>query len=58
MAEYRVDVWDRDLMRSRPWPWLRDLVRGLLSADTRLARLLAPEQDQPALPDLPKGYRD
>lgn len=38
---YGVDVWDRRLMRHRPWPWLRGLVRGLLAADTRIARLLA-----------------
>lgn len=51
MSEYGVDVWAPGLLKARPWPWLHDLIHGLLAADTRLARLLAPEQDQvPGMP--------
>jgi hypothetical protein len=31
LADLNVDVWDRELMRSRPGVWLRSLVTGLLS---------------------------
>jgi hypothetical protein len=40
LSEYGVDVYDAELMRSRPWAWLRDLIIGLLSTPPR--RLLVP----------------
>jgi hypothetical protein len=45
-----VDVWDRAQMRGRPWPWLETHILGLLSADTRLYRALAPEPEMPSVP--------
>lgn len=41
-----IDVDDRTLMRRRSWRWLETRIVGLLSADTRLHRSLAPEQGQ------------
>ncbi len=35
-----MDVWDVSLMTTRPWPWLRTRVLGLLTSDTRTARSL------------------
>lgn len=49
-SEYGIDVEDRALMRHRTWRWLRARMVGLLSADTRIARALAPEPDMPDLP--------
>lgn len=49
---YGIDVEDRELMRSRSWRWLEVRITGLLAADTRLYRALAPE---PELPDVPPG---
>lgn len=45
-----IDVWDRALMRRRPWTWLETHIQGLLAADTRLARALSPEPEQPSIP--------
>ena len=42
---YGVDTGDRELMRRRSWPWLQDLIVGLLSQrqpPSRLAALLLP----------------
>ncbi|WP_405663383.1 hypothetical protein [Streptomyces sp. RK9] len=41
---YGVDVGDPHLMRTRTWRWLRVRILGLLSADSRLARHLAPPE--------------
>lgn len=44
-AEYGVDMGDRELLRARPWPWLRLRVLGLVSEPgTRLQRALRPTQ--------------
>ena len=42
---------DPDLMAKRSWRWLEVRILGLLSADTRLHRALAPE---PEIPDVPR----
>jgi len=47
-AEFGVDIWDEALLTSRPWPWLRNRVLGLLSADTRLRRALTPTPPPPS----------
>ncbi len=47
---YGIDLDDRALWRTRTWRWLETRITGLLAADTRLYRALAPEPD---LPDLP-----
>jgi len=47
---YGIDVEDRDLMRSRSWRWLKARITGLLAADTRLHRALAPPPDLPKVP--------
>lgn len=31
LLEIGIDVWDRDLMRSRPGVWLRSALTGLIS---------------------------
>ncbi|RBQ05220.1 hypothetical protein DQE82_26750 [Micromonospora sp. LHW51205] len=49
-SEYGIDVEDRALMRARPWRWLEARIVGLLAADTRLHRALAPEPETPDLP--------
>lgn len=41
-SEYGIDVEDRALMGARSWRWLRVRIQGLLAADTRLQRALAP----------------
>ncbi|WKU08556.1 hypothetical protein [Micromonospora sp. HUAS LYJ1] len=41
-SEYGIDVDNRGLMRRRSWRWLEARILGLLSADTRLHRALAP----------------
>ncbi|XTZ18193.1 hypothetical protein ACQSSU_12865 [Micromonospora echinospora] len=51
-SEYGVDVEDRALMRARSWRWLEVRITGLLSADTRLYRTLAPESEMPQMPGL------
>lgn len=40
---YGIDAGDADLMRARSWRWLRTRILGLLSAESRLARVLNPE---------------
>ncbi|MEU5330919.1 MULTISPECIES: hypothetical protein [Streptomyces] len=47
---YGVDVGAPGLLRSRSWRWLRLRVLGLLSAESRLARVLLPPPDAPAPP--------
>ncbi|MEV0444504.1 hypothetical protein AB0I84_29185 [Streptomyces spectabilis] len=42
---YGIDLGDPHLMRARSWRWLRVRVLGLLSADSRLARHLAPADE-------------
>ncbi|MCZ7376551.1 hypothetical protein O3438_16750 [Micromonospora sp. WMMC250] len=39
-----VDIGDRALMAARPWRWLRVRIVGLLRADTRIGRALAPDE--------------
>ncbi|WP_036377576.1 hypothetical protein [Micromonospora sp. ATCC 39149] len=51
---YGVDVEDRALMRARSWRWLEVRITGLLSADTRLHRALAPEPEMPGIPGMPR----
>ncbi|MEU5945141.1 hypothetical protein ABZ793_06210 [Micromonospora sp. NPDC047465] len=50
---YGVDVEDRRLMQRRSWRWLEVRITGLLSADTRLYRALAPEPETPSIPGMP-----
>ncbi|MFI6266161.1 hypothetical protein [Micromonospora sp. NPDC051006] len=45
---YGVDVEDRDLMRARSWRWLETRITGLLFADSRLRRALAPDPETPS----------
>ncbi|QKW54679.1 hypothetical protein HUT08_21585 [Streptomyces buecherae] len=45
---YGIDVGAPGLLRARSWRWLRTRIEGLLSAESRLARLLTP--DPPAAP--------
>jgi hypothetical protein len=47
-SEYGLDVEDPVLLRARSWRWLRTRILGLLAADTRIARALAPPP--PAVP--------
>lgn len=49
-SEYNIDVDDRDLMRAKSWRWLEVRIQGLLAADTRLQRALAPPPETPTLP--------
>jgi hypothetical protein len=42
-SEYGIDL-DDPVTRGRRWRWLRVRIAGLLSADTRIARALAPKQ--------------
>ncbi|MFE7116664.1 hypothetical protein ACFU99_14745 [Streptomyces sp. NPDC057654] len=39
---YGLDVGAPGLLRARSWRWLRVRVLGLLSAESRLARVLTP----------------
>lgn len=48
---------DRELMRSRSWRWLEVRIAGLLAADTRLYRALAPEPELPDVPPRMPGLR-
>ncbi|PSJ29916.1 hypothetical protein B7P34_04780 [Streptosporangium nondiastaticum] len=48
---YGIDLGDERLLRSRSWRWLRLRILALLSAESRLARVLTPPPDSPA----PKG---
>ncbi|RLK13329.1 hypothetical protein DER29_4347 [Micromonospora sp. M71_S20] len=52
---YGVDVENRGLMRRRSWRWLEVRITGLLSADTRLYRALAPEPETPNIPGAPRA---
>ncbi|KOX16575.1 hypothetical protein ADL06_33285 [Streptomyces sp. NRRL F-6491] len=45
---YGLDLGTPGLLQSRSWRWLRVRVLGLLSTETRLARLLNPPPDSPA----------
>ncbi|WP_018251876.1 hypothetical protein [Salinispora mooreana] len=47
---YGIDVEDRTLMQTRSWRWLQTRIRGLLAADTRTYRALAPEPELPEIP--------
>lgn len=44
-------------MRARSWRWLAVRIRGLLAADTRTARLLAPPAEEPDLSSLSRLLR-
>jgi hypothetical protein len=47
LAEYRVDVYDRQLMKTRPWSWLEALIIGLLDkTSTRLWKQVAKDRKQ------------
>ncbi|MBB4915099.1 hypothetical protein [Streptosporangium saharense] len=46
-AEYGVDLDEPGLLTSRSWRWLRIRILGLLSADSRTARSLTPDHDDP-----------
>ncbi|MFJ3867912.1 hypothetical protein [Streptomyces nigra] len=50
---YGVDVGAPGLLDARSWRWLRVRILGLLSADSRLHRLLFPPPDTA----VPKGPR-
>jgi hypothetical protein len=39
---YGIDLDQPGLMRTRTWRWLRIRIAGLLAADTRIVRALAP----------------
>ncbi|WEB44011.1 hypothetical protein MOV08_35185 [Streptomyces yunnanensis] len=47
---YGVDLGDRALLRARSWRWLRVRILALLSAESRLARVLTPPPAAPAPP--------
>lgn len=49
MSEYGIDV-DSGILAQRSWPWMLDLIEGLLLADTRLYRHFAPPPDKPKTP--------
>ncbi|MFB9852440.1 hypothetical protein ACFFMR_18860 [Micromonospora andamanensis] len=54
-SEYGLDLEaEPRLLASRSWRWLETRILGLLAADTRLYRALAPE---PEMPEVPKGSR-
>lgn len=40
ISEYGIDVGDRAMMRAQRWSGLRNMIVGLVSADTRLSRAL------------------
>lgn len=45
LSEYGVDVYDRALLRARPWSWLEGLIVGLLAnPETRVYRALVESQ--------------
>ncbi|MFF9284871.1 hypothetical protein [Streptomyces griseosporeus] len=45
---YGIDVGAPGLLRARSWRWLRARIFGLLSADSRINRLLNPPPDPPS----------
>ncbi|MDF5756662.1 hypothetical protein [Spongiactinospora sp. TRM90649] len=53
-AEFGIDLDEPGLLTSRTWRWLRTRILGLLSADTRVCRALAPdaERQRPSRPRL------
>ncbi|MGW2586819.1 hypothetical protein ACWCYZ_36975 [Streptomyces virginiae] len=42
---YGIDVGDPGLLQARSWRWLRTRILALLSAESRLARVLTPPPD-------------
>ncbi|WP_336214380.1 hypothetical protein [Nonomuraea sp. LPB2021202275-12-8] len=44
---YGLDLDAPGLLTSRTWRWLRIRIFGLLKAETRIARALAPDDDKP-----------
>lgn len=53
---YGIDVYDRELMHSRPWPWLRQHLIGLLSSrQSRVRRVLLPDP-KPQTPAMRRGH--
>lgn len=42
-SEFGVDLDEPGLLRSRSWRWFRARIAGLVSADTRIYRALAPK---------------
>ncbi|HEY1176981.1 MAG TPA: hypothetical protein VGF17_12555 [Phytomonospora sp.] len=47
---YGIDVGVPGLLDARSWRWLRVRILGLLSADSRINRLLFPPPDAPTAP--------
>lgn len=45
-AQYGIDLDAPGLLTSRSWRWLRNRIFGLLSADTRIAQALTPDDDK------------
>jgi hypothetical protein len=45
---YGIDAGEPGLLRARSWRWLRARIFGLLSADSRINRLLNPPPDPPS----------
>lgn len=43
-SEYGIEI-SLELLRAQSWSWLRTRILGLLHADTRLYRALAPRPD-------------
>lgn len=52
-SEYGIDVSTRTSLRAVPWRTLKLLIVGLVSADTRLGRMLAERNES----SRPRGYR-
>lgn len=52
---YGVDVWDRYLMESRPWPWLSRRIWSLLELRTRLRWEAYGKADQDAVEERMAG---
>ncbi|MEW1672830.1 hypothetical protein AB0O47_06210 [Streptomyces noursei] len=44
---YGLDLGVPGILRARSWRWLRVRILGLLSAESRLARVLTPSPDAP-----------
>lgn len=45
MSEYGIDT-ESGVLSQRSWPWMLDLIEGLLTCDSRLYRHFKPE-DKP-----------
>ncbi|MFI0739347.1 hypothetical protein ACH4PU_14845 [Streptomyces sp. NPDC021100] len=54
---YGIDLGDDRLLRSRSWRWLRLRILGLLSTESRLARVLLPQPDASASAGRPTARR-